>query len=369
MENIGNESQNTDSASEIEHLTSLINSQNAEIENLNNKINDIRRLFYNQLNDIERISTSNGCIMTEFATIKEENKQLETLQKENKQLEKKVKNYQKILNSYNDNFKLIFYLYDLKPTPFLKNIQDICQEVLDFVVNVCEKHELRYWLDAGTLLGAVRHDGFLPWDDDIDLGMMRKEYNRFQKVFDIELKKHGLQKAMRWKLLKNKENVLYFIQVSYAGFAILDIFPYDYAIDPPENMEELYFIEKARFKSNIKNGKSYSQAVDILHKNLNLSFEKQDYVVSGVEKSTHGPFCLQCEKEMFPLSNVTFYGKQYHGLKDNDAHLTALFGDWRKLPKVLARHNRIYKIKERPNINEFLVKKVNKLREINKNFK
>ena len=52
---------------------------------------------------------------------------------------------------------------------------------------ICEKHSLRYWADCGTLLGAYRHRGFIPWDDDLDLGMPRKDYNRFLEIAGDEL--------------------------------------------------------------------------------------------------------------------------------------------------------------------------------------
>ena len=59
-------------------------------------------------------------------------------------------------------------------------------------MKVLEKYDLKYWLDYGTLLGAVRHGGYIPWDDDIDLGMMRKDYNRFIEVIKDELISNNL---------------------------------------------------------------------------------------------------------------------------------------------------------------------------------
>ncbi|MBR0204237.1 MAG: LicD family protein, partial [Synergistaceae bacterium] len=56
------------------------------------------------------------------------------------------------------------------------NIQELRQvqlEILDVVAKFCDDNQIQYWLDAGTLLGAIRHKGYIPWDDDIDVGMLR----------------------------------------------------------------------------------------------------------------------------------------------------------------------------------------------------
>jgi len=59
-------------------------------------------------------------------------------------------------------------------------------EVLEVVAEICEKHNLRYFAAYGTLLGAVRHQGFIPWDDDLDICMLRKDYEQFLQIAPAE---------------------------------------------------------------------------------------------------------------------------------------------------------------------------------------
>ncbi len=69
----------------------------------------------------------------------------------------------------------------------LRKVQELQLGILKEVKRVCEKYKIRYFLDAGTLLGAIRHDGFIPWDDDLDIAMERSEYERFIQVAQREL--------------------------------------------------------------------------------------------------------------------------------------------------------------------------------------
>lgn len=72
----------------------------------------------------------------------------------------------------------------------LKKLQGVQTQMLKDVLDVCEKYDLPCFLIYGTAIGAVRHKGFIPWDDDIDVGMLRKDYDRFLEVFDQELRDH-----------------------------------------------------------------------------------------------------------------------------------------------------------------------------------
>lgn len=69
----------------------------------------------------------------------------------------------------------------------LKAIWKVLMDILEVFIRVCEKHELNYAMDGGSLLGAIRHHGFIPWDDDIDVQMPRKDYDRLLKLLPSEL--------------------------------------------------------------------------------------------------------------------------------------------------------------------------------------
>lgn len=80
----------------------------------------------------------------------------------------------------------------------LRRLQLIQLEILKEIDGFCKEHEIKYSLYAGTLLGAVRHKGFIPWDDDLDICMFREEYNRFVELWH-ETEHKGY-------ILQNKEN-------------------------------------------------------------------------------------------------------------------------------------------------------------------
>lgn len=68
------------------------------------------------------------------------------------------------------------------------DIQKIELIILKEIINICQKYKIEYFITSGTLLGAIRHHGFIPWDDDIDVGMTKDNYIKFVKIFKKELK-------------------------------------------------------------------------------------------------------------------------------------------------------------------------------------
>lgn len=78
--------------------------------------------------------------------------------------------------------------YGIETDPQLREVQLACFQILKKYRAVCDSHGLRYYLGYGTLIGAVRHHGYIPWDDDIDVWMPRKDFNRFLSIAEKEMK-------------------------------------------------------------------------------------------------------------------------------------------------------------------------------------
>lgn len=77
-----------------------------------------------------------------------------------------------------------------------KAVWGVLLDMLEILMKVCEKHGLRFFMVGGSMLGAARHNGFIPWDDDIDVGMPRKDYNKLKKVLPDELPDHLIVQLM-----------------------------------------------------------------------------------------------------------------------------------------------------------------------------
>ena len=312
--------------------------------------------------------------------VNEIEKQQEKISKNNTKLDNNIdelkKNHEKILDSYNNLFNILFIDYDLKPKGILKNTHELCQELLNFVSNVCMKYNIDYWLDYGNLLGAVRHGGFIPWDDDMDIGMMRKDYEKFLYVIDKELKENNLDKNIEVRIYKN-DKVL-FVQMMYTTpevggiFAGLDIFPYDFIESYDENTEEKFREEKVKFKRLIKNGGNPKDGLKEYLQNFNVKYAPTDYIVGGVE-GVRSPFSkykfaiLDTDK-IFPLAEITFNGVNYKCPKDTDYYLKAIYGDYRTIHKVIDQHTRLANLKKKKGVEEIFEFHINKLKEVNNSF-
>ena len=132
-------------------------------------------------------------------------------------------------------------------SPEMKKVWAVQLDLLAEFARVCEKHNIKWYADAGTLLGAVRHKGFIPWDDDVDVILMRGEYERLCKVAKDEFHEPYLFETdvFSYATLKNTHTTMldkYHIQLVNQGkikyikntpAIYIDIFPID---DIPEDM-------------------------------------------------------------------------------------------------------------------------------------
>lgn len=111
----------------------------------------------------------------------------------------------------------------------LRLLQDGNTILLALFAGKCKEHGLRYWLDYGTLLGAVRHKGFIPWDDDLDVSMMRGEYEELIRLLP---QLFPLEEGFIWK-----EHA--FLQIGYEGTPLnIDIYPYHFYSESLDDSEK-----------------------------------------------------------------------------------------------------------------------------------
>lgn len=121
----------------------------------------------------------------------------------------------------------------------LKKMQRLQLEILLELDRICRKHQIKYNLSGGSLLGAVRHQGFIPWDDDIDVRMLREEYERFCDVCKTELdtERYYLQtnvteEEYRWEFSRILINGTKYVRVGQEHLkcrtgVFIDLFPSD----------------------------------------------------------------------------------------------------------------------------------------------
>ena len=137
-------------------------------------------------------------------------------------------------------------------SPEMKKVWAVELDLIAEFSRVCEKHGLKWWMDAGTLLGAVRHKGFIPWDDDVDVIMMREDYERFCMIAPEELsypysfgrvtpfaKIYNVSTTMGSALIKERFDAGEKMTLSYKPAVFLDLFPLDGLPDDEREAEEL----------------------------------------------------------------------------------------------------------------------------------
>ena len=243
-------------------------------------------------------------------------------------------------------------------------------EILDEIKMLCDKHKIKYWLDGGTCLGAIRHKGFIPWDDDVDLGMPRKDFDRFIDVCKKELNnKFFLQTSetetnfplefakirMNYTLLKEKDN----INQSYHQGIFIDIFPYDYTsnhlliryyLQYKTVFYRLMILHKVGIKVRPKNiiekiGFVIINIISSLYSIKSLRKKLKKYYYKYPDTSKYMAVFVTTvitkaiyKKDLFDKTiNIPFENKEYPVLANYDEFLTKLYGDYMTPPPVEKR--------------------------------
>ena len=230
---------------------------------------------------------------------------------------------------------------------------------------ICKRHNLQYWLDSGTLLGAVRHQGFIPWDDDIDLSMPLEDYHKFLEIAqselpdDIFLQTSQTDKDFKFdyiKLRSNKASIVEFHEkereVAYHQGVFVDIFPM-LAIENSESSKQEYdtTFEAIRAVSAVSlhtpNGnddpeKRAELIASLKQKHRGWNNNNAKIIYSGEMPDVSAWFDLD---KVFPLSAMEFEGKSFPVPKDPSHYLDAIYSfDYRQLPPEDKRTTHAYRI-------------------------
>lgn len=344
-------------------------------------IGKIKQKLLNQSGSYNHYKKENEILSKQLnKDIKSLKKQMKKNNKKISQLEKKNKYYEEVIDSDNFLFNTIFLDYDMKPKGILKNMQELCTELLDLTVKICQKHEIDYWLEGGNLLGAVRHGGFIPWDDDMDLAMMRKDFNKFSDIIDEEISYQGLDDVM--VIHKDQEVRKHFInpfiKLDYMSnddvLSGIDIFPYDFT-DNYEMSPQDHLNEKNKFYRMVCTGHSRDEVIDEYFKNSKINWDDGEFIIPGLETPRYAAgykykFYLWKKSRIFPFRKVTFNGKEYNAPNDYDYFLSTTFSDYMKIPRVTNHHHtNVADVRGVESINLEYEKAIKRINDINNNFK
>lgn len=233
-------------------------------------------------------------------------------------------------------------------------------EILKTVDSICRAHHIDYWLDGGTLLGAVRHGGFIPWDDDIDIAMRRDDLPRFEAAAARELPAHlqlQLPGAEHTKepIIKIRDLNSFYVEASddfsmgYQKGLYVDVFPMVPYPSAPRGMVRRITRELSRSYSILHHRHYYSwRAVAELfwfgakHALLRAAWaavcatHRKDVFFSNTLVN-NGYGIMHRRDSIFPVKDITFEGHTFLGPANPDAYLRDLFHDYMEIPPVEKR--------------------------------
>lgn len=246
----------------------------------------------------------------------------------------------------------------------IEELKKIELGILDYIAEICSQNGLKYFLDSGTLLGAIRHKGFIPWDDDIDIIMPRKDYMKLINIIPKKDNKYILLSTYTQsdyyylfaKIVDTTTELYEKFSNNISNYGVyVDIFPLDNLPDDEQerisfqkhawNLHRIYnyqFMNAANFKilpfkkkiiyilSRTTNKKRLSQQLDNLYRKYeNVKSTYVGYLLGG-----NCPFSKLPAKYFNNPIKVQFEGKEYYTIEKYDEYLTMLYGDYMKLPPM-----------------------------------
>ena len=215
------------------------------------------------------------------------------------------------------------------------------------VIKICDDHNLKYYMLGGTQLGAIRHKGFIPWDDDIDIGMMREDYDKLAKIFENEFK---------------DDPDFYFVDCYFGKLIhkssglVIDIFPMDiypkYLPDAHSRVDlrkkifeykddfkvEVEYVDGKRvYKKKDKSGNELSEedVAKMRKKFLDVEETEKKLVLLSPESCYNYIFDYDW---IFPLKIATFEWIPVKIPNRSDTYLFEEYGDWMQYPETLCGH-------------------------------
>lgn len=228
--------------------------------------------------------------------------------------------------------------------------------ILDYIHSFCSQNGIKYSLAFGTLLGAVRHKGYIPWDDDIDICMPRADYERFLCLFNnngiYELKDRSLSKKYYYtfaKVIDNRTLVKEEARDKYSIGVWVDVFPIDYVTDNIKTRKRVFWLKNTLYKMRMCKlleinpldtfasyiGYKYvpipAFIVDWLIRKLIIRKTPTNTMSCMTENIRKPKFCFPA-KVFESLSEYLFEGKKYMGVADADTYLTCHYGNYMQLP-------------------------------------
>ena len=241
-----------------------------------------------------------------------------------------------------------------KAEGWLRDIHLAELKILKEIHRVCIENKLKYWIDFGTLLGAVRHKGFIPWDDDIDISMIRCDYEKFIEIFNQSTKDKKLQ--AKWHFSKQGSMFIKVILKDAPDNVFVDIFPIDICYKEMDMDEKLIFsnhIKKLALyghENRINNMDEYRKFIkDLRYKNIDNLTEnkmvKNPTIFYGLEfyHVTH-KFNAFDYDTIFPLKTIKFEENDFFCVNDTDTYLTMIFNNYMTLPRKFLVHTDLSKL-------------------------